>query len=58
MTLLLQEPSVGIVVRPAYGGAAAGAASRQPVVEDDDSDDEGIPAQDGTLLASGPPRPL
>ena len=50
---------MGIVVRPAYQGPApAGAAGRPPVVEDDDSDEEGVPAQDGTLLASGPPRPL
>jgi len=56
MMLLLQE-SVPIVVRPAYHGAAE-AGARLPLVEDDESDEEGVPGQDGTLVVSGPPRPL
>jgi len=51
----MQEP-VPLIVRPAYPAAEAGA--RLPLVEDDESDDEGVPGQDGTLVVSGPPRPL
>jgi len=51
----MYQESVPVVVRPAYyaeGGA------RLPLVEDDESDEEGVPGQDGTLVVSGPPRPL
>ena len=50
------QQSVPIVVRPAYHAAEGGA--RLPLVEDDESDEEGVPGQDGTLVVSGPPRPL
>lgn len=45
-----------IFIRPAYPAAEGG--SRLPLVEDDESDEEGVPGQDGTLVVSGPPRPL
>ena len=50
------QESVPIVVRPAYPAPEGGA--RLPLVEDDESDEEGVPGQDGTLVVSGPPRPL
>jgi len=50
------QESVPIVVRPAYHAAEGGA--RLPLVEDDESDEEGVAGQDGTLVVSGPPRPL
>ena len=54
-----QEKPLGIIIRPAYPVASSGIINPATVDEDSESDDDdGVPAHDGTLLASGPARPL
>lgn len=54
-----EEKPLGIIIRPAYPVASSGIINPATVDEDSESDDDdGVPAHDGTLLASGPARPL